>query len=312
MSAQITAFVFNKIRIEAELPFELSENCWLSKATTDQLKHIKEYLEKLTFTGNPYLRYEYDPVSCEDGNGEAMVHLPEDQWRYYVVSSPADGYTNTILHQLAAISEVPLDLQALTLLEPYCNWGHTPVHVMRYLVAPENSRPVVVTCAMIEDLRALIGLVSEVDNASGDGLDLSKAAKALAMFDASNLLVHHQDAQCLALFSIIEMLLTHKPDAKDPGDSITRQIRNKIPLINRRFDRPIDFGETFAAKPEKVWTLLYEFRSAIAHGGEPDFEKGLVALGSYEKALNFLVHVVKALIRHSLREPQLMRDLKGV
>lgn len=312
MSSQITAFVFNKIRIDAPLPFELANKCWLSKATADQRKHIKEHLEKLTFTADPYLRYEYDPKPCEDGNGEIMVHLPEDQWRYYVVSSPADGYTNTILHRVAAISEVPLDLEALTLLEPYCNWGHTPAQVMRYLVAPESPQPIVVTSEMLDDLRMLIGLIEAADDTSDGGLDLSDAAKALSMFDASNLLIHHQDAQCLALFSIIEMLLTHKPDAKDPGDSITRQIRNKMPLINRRFHRPIDISNTFAAKPDKVWSLLYEFRSAIAHGGEPDFEKSLNALGSYEKALNFLICIVKALIRHSLREPELMRDLKAV
>lgn len=133
-----------------------------------------------------------------------MVHLPEDHWRYYVVSSPADGYTNTTLHRLSAISEVPLDLEALTLLEPYCNWGHKPAAVMRYFVAPESSRPLVVNSYMLNDLRTVITLGSEMENITGDDLDSFESAKALSMFDASDLLVHHPDARCLALFSIIE------------------------------------------------------------------------------------------------------------
>jgi hypothetical protein len=41
--------------------------------------------------------------------------------------------------------------------------------------------------------------------------------------------------------SIMESLLTHQPDRKDPSDSITRQIRQKMLLIGRRSTLPIPY-----------------------------------------------------------------------
>jgi hypothetical protein len=55
---------------------------------------------------------------------------------------------------------------------------------------------------------------------------------------------------------------------------------------------------------------MYEYRSAIAHGGKPDFAKDLLILKSHDHALEFLKETVKAVIRQVIIEPTLIQDLR--
>jgi hypothetical protein len=107
------------------------------------------------------------------------------------------------------------------------------------------------------------------------------------------------------------MLITHNPKLEDRGDSITHQMKSKIPLLSHRFDRPLDYSIFQDANKEKIWSALYKYRSAIAHGGVPDFEdKELRVLKDSSNAKIFLKETVKALLRHCLKEPELFRDLR--
>jgi len=120
------------------------------------------------------------------------------------------------------------------------------------------------------------------------------------------------DFLCLGLFAIIEMLITHNPRLEDRGDSITHQMKSKMPLLSRRFDRPLPLSEYFGdTGSEKIWSSLYSYRSSLAHGGVPNFGKDHRALVSKENADKFLLVTVKSLIRHALREPHLYSDLRA-
>src|ERR1700686_3377378 len=46
--------------------------------------------------------------------------------------------------------------------------------------------------------------------------------------------------QFLAYFAILESLLTHKPEPNDPYSSITRQVKNKVALLNHRWSPSLD------------------------------------------------------------------------
>jgi len=146
---------------------------------------------------------------------------------------------------------------------------------------------------------------------SGQG-DFPEILRAMNMFDSLSLLPVKSEFHVLGLFAIIEMLITHNPKLEDRGDSITHQMQSKIPLLSRRFDRQLDFSSFFGnATEKKVWAALYKYRSALAHGGVPDFQGDLQILKNANNAKAFLKEVVKALLRHSLQEPQLYRDLRA-
>jgi hypothetical protein len=115
----------------------------------------------------------------------------------------------------------------------------------------------------------------------------------------------------LGYFAILESLTTHKPDDKDPADSITKQVRSKMALLNNRFDRPIAYDDYFAGTvPDKIWSKLYALRSDVAHGSIPSFEGALQALGDMRKATQFVQMAVKRVMRQALIEPRLVADLR--
>jgi hypothetical protein len=115
----------------------------------------------------------------------------------------------------------------------------------------------------------------------------------------------------LGYVAIIESLITHSPEPKDPYDSLTRQVRQKMLLLGRRFALKLPYAECFpGADPNTVWTKLYAYRSCIAHGVKPDFHKSLNVLRNGECALRFTQAATKALMRHVLDEPQLVADLR--
>ena len=114
----------------------------------------------------------------------------------------------------------------------------------------------------------------------------------------------------LGLFAVLELLLTHDPHGN--YDSLSHQIRTKIPLLERRFDCPIDYSVFTDSKKETVWKKLYEYRSAIAHGGALQFDRGLSVLKDAPVARGFLEEATKAVLRHALKEPELVLDLRSV
>jgi hypothetical protein len=55
---------------------------------------------------------------------------------------------------------------------------------------------------------------------------------------------------------------------------------------------------------------MYEYRSALAHGSEPDF-KGKVKKLTKNSALTLLRQTVKSVLRQAIEEPQLIVDLRS-
>jgi hypothetical protein len=61
----------------------------------------------------------------------------------------------------------------------------------------------------------------------------------------------------------------HNPDKYDPVDSITRQLKRNLTLLDHRMppSENLEFSEFQNAKSEQVVGKLYGMRSAVAHGG---------------------------------------------
>ncbi len=115
--------------------------------------------------------------------------------------------------------------------------------------------------------------------------------------------------QILGYFAILESLLTHQAKPDDRYDSITRQLTNKLALLNERWQPKLDYSAFEKSSHERIWTKMYAYRSAIAHGGSPDFGSQLSVLKTAANANVLIRETVKQTIRHALIEPQLLADL---
>lgn len=321
MEVRSWAFILNKITVSAELPFELAPGCLLAKATPDQRTKIKAELSKLA-AGIPYSvqsRYESDMVSERDPQGREIFvskPLPESDWNYYVITTEDAGIANINLQFASNISDISLDFISLTFLESYGmngkNWRLNSM--LNHFMSELFDKPATnVTESNLNELKKTYRLCRDVVGGISGSAEFSEIQRALEMYDNLSLLPPNSEFHILGLFAIIEMLITHNPKLEDRGDSITHQMKSKIPLLSRRFEKPLDVNSFFCATAEeRVWSALYKYRSSLAHGGLPDFQKGeLKCLKDSEQAKAFLKVVVKSLIKHALHEPYLYRDLRN-
>jgi hypothetical protein len=115
----------------------------------------------------------------------------------------------------------------------------------------------------------------------------------------------------LGYFAILESLLTHQARPEDTIDSITRQVRQKLVLLDNRWRPRIDYSPFGTTPPEKIWSTMYGYRSCLAHGSEPNFKKDLKLLGDHDGALKLLKQTVRSVLRQALSEPQFIVDLRN-
>lgn len=137
--------------------------------------------------------------------------------------------------------------------------------------------------------------------------------KALSKFSILKQIPQDSELLILGYFSIIESLITHAPRSNETLDSINHQIANKIILLRKRFDRTINYSEYFdcSGNEETIWKKLYSYRSCLAHGSEPDFTNKLRLLKDKKTVCSFVQEVLKLIIIISLREPELISDLRN-
>ena len=125
-------------------------------------------------------------------------------------------------------------------------------------------------------------------------------------------LPHFSPLQILGYFAILESVLTHQPRPDDRYESLTRQITNKLALLDKRWNPSFDYSLLGGAKHEKIWPQMYAYRSTIAHGNKLDFKTKLALLKNEDVANALITDAVKKTIRQAYVEPRLVKDLHDV
>ena len=140
--------------------------------------------------------------------------------------------------------------------------------------------------------------------------------EAIDRFKQIELISGESDFHTFGLFAVIEYLLTHKPKNTDQSDSLTKQIRAKAPLVAQRFDHAVAITEYFENITEdKAWKILYDYRSAIAHGNKIDFEMrstrdGFAELKDRNRIQSFLNIFTRRLLKVAVQYPSVVSELK--
>lgn len=303
------AFVVNPLELPAPTPFELAPGHFLQRATDEQIQVIMKALAR---TG-PYFGfdvagrlYEMESVETRTASGVQGEYRPltRDRWRYNVITFTPNNAHIQEIEEASNLTDVLLNAPLL-----FFNQGGRGGHAGRIANFFNNLsfsvKPLKVSDSEIGEIKVVFEAIRSVEH------DYPELRRAMRMFASLGSLPPHSDFHVLGLFMIIEMLITHNPKLEDRGDSITHQMKSKVPLLSRRFSRPLNYHKYFGDSAEdEVWEALYGYRSAIAHGGVPDFKKKYKVLRDAETAKSFLEEAVRALLRHSLSEPQLYKDLR--
>lgn len=304
------AFVTNVSKIVGAEELTLFQGYKLRRATSREVQKIKELLSCSTegLFGLRDFPWEYN----RDADGNA-IPLPESEWRYFVIAFQEFGMTDLYLQYTFPLVRLELEVAFLAGPAPTVPGRAYPVAIHhsgrlfqlldQFKLGTANLFDATATDA--EEVSRICSLLQSHDK---EVVNIQQIAAQLLEFEA---LPRGRPALFLAYFGILESLLTHRPQPTDPYDSITRQVKRKVALLNNRWSPQIDYSLFGDAKPDAVWGKMYAYRSSLAHGDVPDFKNGeLRALGGPDNAMALLKSTVKAVSRLALSEPQLIADLK--
>ena len=310
-------FVLSNIDVDGELPIEVAPNHFFQRANVQQIKKIKRLINLCKPYLQPYpfpIIYELDIIK-EPGDKPGSFRyqhkrLPEDNWRYWVITF--EGTNSEIKYIESAASLLRNDLElgftifgrsSLVAGEAYIWHGQS---LFSFFDSGEEKRPAeLVTENELREIRENYDLVKRISP------DHEHITRAFRKFRDLKSLPRNSELVIIGLFSMIESLITHSPSNKNIDDSLTHQIKTKIPLLSKRFRRELDYGKYFQPTSEDtIWSKLYDYRSRIVHGEHCNIDVSLQILKDAETVREFLREVLKLLFLLALNEPVLLTDLK--
>jgi hypothetical protein len=303
------AFVLNISELAGCNAMEIIPGRIMRRANEAEIKFIKEMLESSfrNYSGGGL----WETRKPKSGSGK-FIRLPVKRSRYFVIELGSESQEVELLESALSVASCDLEvgfiLTVATLRStalPVCLYSpprlFQSLSALSYAFGPFKK----FTDSDGEQVRKIYSKLAAYDNSI---LNLEKVFKLL--FELKDL-PRFSPLQVLGYFSVLESILTHPPKPEDRYDSITRQIRQKLALLNKRWNPPLDYSAFAASSRDKVWPKMYAYRSAIAHGGTPDFAGELAVLGKAENANRLISEAVKKTILQAIEEPQLLADLRN-
>ncbi len=306
------SFIPNHIILEVELPYQLVGGCTVKKATDQQIQVIESNLQRMesiissTHTLPYKVAYSFDQIS-EEETYISTSSLERSNWKYYIVTYEDEGLSLVKLQFASNLADIVLTLDAFTcdVYEGQYVFGYNPEIAFRFYSETDLLSQHTLRGNNLDQIREIHERMINIEN------NYPEIMQAIRLFNSLRYLYNYHDFKILGLFCVIESLLTHKPTSAETGDSLTRQVKTKVPLLLRRAESRIDYSESFKDHNEStIWKTLYKYRSALAHGEDPDFKKELALLTHPGVVQDFLIKCIKKMLVQALLEPQLVTDLK--
>lgn len=311
--------ILNDLAAESTFPFDLG-GWMIDRATAEEVNLIRPTLHSLSELTTRARSPKYEASIATQLEGRASFYrfdLPIDAWRYTVVR-PVGEQMDTRHELIQALRICPSDLR----LAGWVDWYENQSQSIHFDVAETShyfSRLLWTDpTPVIEDFtrsREIYELRCALDDEK-----YPEIARALALFVQLDQLNDSMDAKLLGHFTVLESLLSHAPDKYDPVDSITRQLKRNLVLLDHRMppneNLELDqFGKS--ATGEQVISKLYSIRSAAAHGGSNEvavkwLDDRTPSGWSWSDNINGYVRkLTQRVLVAALREPQLVSDLRG-
>lgn len=312
-------FILNFMHCDLVLPYELFPNIILRRATSDEKNAIKIFLSSFSTNKNLTHLYEFSIKEYKftetpwQVSYSTEIELNENNWNYFVITTSGNFSNREKLQKAAYLSSYALRLD-MTLPEmggimcsmsAIFNFFNDPHHGREWSKA-EFNKTNYLTADFIEELKGIFTLLNSYP--SQDDL----ITEVIKMYLNIKTISWDTATGVLQFFTIWEILLSHKPIGT--GDSLTNQLKTKIPLLNNRMSEQIKYsnycvgvGQT---KESTIIEKLYSYRSDIVHGTKIDFINKFKMFKERENVKELLKEITRKLILHSLKEPQLILDLK--
>lgn len=286
---------------------------FLKPANAQQIDAIKRIVKTDEFFAMSNERinvYENDLNITVDVNGHSVTRQPlsPSKFKYWVIELSQYLFDRNLLPSISLLSK------ELTVIAEVGQLGAYRFEHVKAAVFYSNWSLICKEPIEINDLEVseLASNYSTVENFEKSTFKSSSIGKSVNDYLRINVIEHESPFKIIALFSIIESLLT--TNNKNSDQTINRQLQKKIKLLNNQFPEKIDFLQFFKGPDtlteELIIEKLYTYRSKIAHGDYYDFNKELQILTSHNKTYEFLNLLTKRLLLFAMNNCQLVLDLK--
>ena len=305
---QSYAFIANIAHLADVTSYILAPAHELRHATHDETNFLCDAVKQ--FFPSPISFYK-KLWECRWPPKGALQLLPEAEWRYFVIGFTGTNYTIDELK--SAFDIAPLELEILFTLafmdsrdlpKPTIIWKGSRIFQTLNNAHLDAS---FFHEVRLSDLTTIKNIYERMQHHDDALIDMKKIAR---QFGELKDLPKKSELRFLGYFAILESMLTHSPKPGDRYESITRQVKRKIALLDNRWSPTLDYTPFEEARPEKIWEIMYAYRSSLAHGDNPNFRTEFRVLKSPEEALRLIRECSKAVARQILEEPRLLLDLR--
>jgi len=327
MKKEVVLFLCNRLTIEMDYPIQLNSFLILDKASKSEILDIQAHVNKILkptlarIIPNPFELASYEEIIRRKKNKsylEKQKKADIKDWHYWVIRHNNEYGFNHPIEMLLKLIDSEL----------------IPIASFEYLTNPNNKNKELFTVGFkgfgLNQIHDLEHTMKETSFTKNDLAQFKKLEKAFSKiekkeeeydFILSNIFNYrtllrmpvYEDLRTIGKFAIIESLLTTRKSIQ--YESITHQIKNKIFLLNNRFNRKLEFSKWFKGigkdfDKKKIIGLLYDYRSCIAHGTKPDFKKKLKLIENAMYTERCIDEICRKCLMQSILEPDLIKDLR--
>uniref|UniRef100_UPI00404B87D5 hypothetical protein n=1 Tax=Flavobacterium sp. TaxID=239 RepID=UPI00404B87D5 len=309
----------------------LGNNMYLHLASDIELDALKSHVEliqnSLNYSWTNY--FENELIQSGDFLNPSIENLKKNKWRYTILSHEK--------HQLTIQELISLKLSDLNiniLIQKGFEIGptneiidHGEIVVTLNLFASFNllidtqykfsrygskkylrKKP---TKFSIQNFNDTLLQVNELCAKGNQYLGIFKALNDYVELDNIS---NESTFKLVSYFSIIESLVTHNPRS-EYGNPISKQLSNKIEFLYNNFFSEFDFSNYFKGPDtDTISTIIYKlytYRSDVAHGNIPKFNKDLKIIAeNIQNVLPFMETLLRQILKISVSKPSLIVDLK--
>ncbi len=143
---------------------------------------------------------------------------------------------------------------------------------------------------------------------------------SISLFRSLDYLPDYTPMKILGYFTVMESILTHKPDPNDPTDSISRQLKHNLKFVNGRLNscgRSLGFEDFEGTTVDTMINKLYSYRSAIAHGNSTEeFTNAILKKRTTEPSTyddlwvhDWMRRIIRRILFEAIREPEIITNL---
>jgi hypothetical protein len=306
------AFVLNPFFYSGTLPVEVTPGLVLDKAAAEELEAITALISGLGGMTKWGLLFRHEPIPREIRESPEWDRRLWPRETYWVLRTTAGAQPIQRLCEASQLCDCELELGSVfpppgtfipqvTFPESFFYYTLLQSHGDAQRLDTEDLLAVNSLHLRLEEFR----VAEEKDTARRSIVRLFDKFIALCAGK------RYGELPLLGYFALIEGLITHDPQ---PGvrDSITHQLSTKMPLLMKRFTRPLalsDFADE--SDPGKLWRLLYKLRSRIAHGEEGFSAAKDEKLRDMPSTTRLVRESLKRLFVLALQEPEFLFDLKA-